>query len=225
MYTRIIQHSITVNYKMILTRQHEWCSDYPWFIKRIEGHKILDLGFMAHTFFTKILCEYGFDVTGVDFNEPDLSEWQFYPGNFTFINSSVQNLPSGENTFSTIVEPSLLEHLGLGFYGDEPQEEAWNPALAEWFRVLKPGGVLLVQVPYGARCRTIEFQGKPYYRIYTGDMIREHFRDYIIEYIDYHSLEPYGWIEVSKSVADHIDHTEPFTPCIAKLVARKQGNN
>lgn len=221
MYTRIVQYSVNVNYKMILTSQHEWQSDYPWFIKRIEGHNILDLGFMAHTFFTRILCEYGFNVTGVDFNEPDMSEWQFNKGEFSFVQSNVDGLPLENNLFSTIVAPSLLEHLGLGFYGDEPREKAWELALAEWFRVLKPNGVLLVQVPYGSQPRIIEFQGKPYYRIYTEDMIKEHFCNYSVDEIAYHSFEPHGWIEVSKSVADHIDHTKPFTPCTAKLALRK----
>ena len=52
-------------------------------------------------------------------------------------------------------------------------------------------------------------------------MIRDHFYQYQIESVEYHSFEPHGWIEVSRFVADHIDHTQPFTPCLAKVVARK----
>ncbi len=33
------------------------------------------------------------------------------------------------------------------------------PYGTEWLRVLKPGGVLLAQVPYGRQCRVIEFNG------------------------------------------------------------------
>ena len=104
---------------------------------------------------------------------------------------------------------------------DKVQEEAWIPALKEWYRLLKPGGVLIVQIPYGAKTRVIEFQGKPYYKIYTAEMIEEQFHNYVIEDIQYHSFEPHGWIEVSKSVADHIDHVKPFPPCVAKFSARK----
>src|SRR5438876_1007366 len=131
MYTRIVQHSITTNYKMVLTQQHEWQSDYPWFIKRLHGDRILDLGFMAHTFFTKILCEYGFSVTGVDFVEPGVDETPLLTGQFTFLKASVQSIPVPDNSFSTIAAPSLLEHLGLGFYGDNLDNQASALALAE----------------------------------------------------------------------------------------------
>lgn len=221
MYTRIVQHSIKTNYKLILTRQHEWRVDYPWFLRRIEGHDILDLGFMAHAFFTRALCEYGFGVTGVDFNSPSPDEWRFDPGTFRFVRAGVQDIPVPPDAFDTVVAPSLLEHVGLGFYGDRPDERGWESALREWRRVLRPGGLLLVQVPYGSRARVVAFQGKPYYRIYMARMLLEQFLQYETCEVSYRSLEPHGWIEVSRSVADHIDHTAPFPPCIARIAARK----
>jgi SAM-dependent methyltransferase len=221
MYTRIVQQAIELNYKMVLTEQHEWRSDYPWFIRRIYGDHIVDLGFMAHTFFTKILLEYGFAVTGVDFSEPGPEEQPLFDHRFTFVKSSVDAIPLGDASASTIVAPSLLEHLGLGFYGDTPDDRAAESALAEWHRVLQPGGRLLGQVPYGSTERILDFRGRPYYRIYTATRLERHLRQYTVDEIAYHTLEPHGWIEVSQSVADHIDHLKPFPPCLAKFSARK----
>jgi SAM-dependent methyltransferase len=224
MYTRLIQTAIAVNYRMILMRQHEWWCDYPWFIKHLEGHRVLDLGFSAHSFFTLILCEYGFDVTGVDFTEPNVPEWNSPGASFVHVSADVRRLPLQDGGYSTIVAPSLLEHVGLGFYGDAAEPDAVESALGEWRRVLRPGGLLLVQLPYGAQSRIVEFQGRPYYRIYTGELIRRHFAAFEIEDVRFDALEPHGWIEVSKSVADHIDHRRPFPPCTVKLAAREKGD-
>ena len=72
--------------------------------------------------------------------------------------------------------------------------------------------------------RIIKSNGKPFYRIYTTEMLQNHFHQFSLEQIQYHALEPHGWMEVSQSVAEHIDHTEPYTPCIANIVARKKGD-
>lgn len=74
----------------------------------------------------------------------------------------VRALPLEDDSFATIVAPSLLEHVGVGFYGDEQSGDGAIEAVTEWHRVLEPGGVLLLQVPYGAHSRVISFQGRPY---------------------------------------------------------------
>lgn len=222
MYTRIVQHSIALNYKMCLTEQHEWQSDYGYFIKHILGNRILDLGFLAHGFFTKILLQYGFDVTGVDLSDAASEDWPPARGCFRHVKALVGQLPLPGESFSTVVAPSLLEHLGLGFYGEPVGNDAARAALSEWWRVLEPGGVVLVQVPYGREPRVIQFNGKPYYRVYTAESLLADFRDFQVEDMMFHSFEPHGWIEVSQSVANLIDHTKPFPPCTAKLVARKR---
>ena len=223
MHSRIVQHSINLNYKDVLSQQHEWQSDYPWFIKRIKGNKILDLGCMTHAFFTHILCEYGFEVTGVDLHKSQFEiEISLDFRNFHYISSDVRNIPLPDNTFSTIVAPSLLEHIGVGFYKEGKNLSGRIDALTEWHRLLKNNGLLLIQVPYGKKARLITFKGKEYYIIYTAEMIKEEFNEFEIEEIAYHSFEPHGWIQVSKSVADHIDHIRPFPPCIAKILARKE---
>ncbi|SRR5712691_7902600 len=220
MYTRIVQHSIAPNYQLILHRQHEWWSDYPWFIQHVQGHRLLDLGFTAHTFFTRILCEYGFAVTGVDFDQPSHVDWNISTAKFTYVKADVRALPLEDDSFATIVAPSLLEH--VGFYGDEQSGDGAIEAVTEWHRVLEPGGVLLLQVPYGAHSRVISFQGHPYYRIYTEELLESQLSGLDIEDIRCDSFEPHGWIPVSKAVANHIDHTRPFPPCVAKVAARKR---
>lgn len=221
MHTRIVKHAISINYEEMLTQQHEWRSDYPWFIKRIEGHRVLDLGYKAHAFFTMILLEYGFEVVGVDRAEAT-SEADVRGELFKHITADVREIPEPTSSFSTIIAPSLLEHVGLGFYGENQVNDSRIKAMGEWHRLLKEGGLLLAQLPYGKNPRIINFQGRPYYQTYTSDMIARDFGRFAIEDIAYHSYEPHGWIEVSKAVADHMDHTTPFPPCLVKIMARKQ---
>ena len=223
MHSRIIQHSINLNYKEMLSQQHEWQSDYPWFIKNVYGNSILDLGCMTHTFFTRSLCEYGFDVTGVDLNKDQFEiEISLNFKNFKYICADVRKIPVADNSFSTIFAPSLLEHIGTGFYKEKKDKSGRVNALTEWNRLLKKNGSLLVQIPYGKKSRLISFKNKPYYVIYTKDMIKEEFEMFNIREVIYHAFEPHGWIQVSESVANNIDHKKPFTPCIAKIHAKKK---
>ena len=179
MHSRIIQHSIGLNYKEVLTQQHEWQSDYPWFIKRIRGNKILDLGCMTHAFFTRILCEYGFDVVGLDLHK-DVFELEVslnFP-NFTYISADVRKIPLKSESIDTIIAPSLLEHIGVGFYKEFEDKNGRRKALSEWYRLLKKEGLLLVQIPYGKKSRIITFKGQNYYMIYTANMIEKEFKNY-----------------------------------------------
>ncbi len=63
----------------------------------------------------------------------------------------------------------VIEHIGLGRYGDPLDARGDLKALAELERVLKPGGDLLVAVPVG-RTR-VQFNA---HRIYDHQQFREY---------------------------------------------------
>lgn len=58
----------------------------------------------------------------------------------------VEHLPMDDNSASLIYASHVLEHFG---------RHAYKAALMEWFRVLKPGGVLRLSVPDFAACAAI----------------------------------------------------------------------
>ena len=61
----------------------------------------------------------------------------------------VERLPMGNNSVSLIYASHVLEHFG---------RYAYKAALKEWFRVLKPGGILRLSVPDFAACAAIYYE-------------------------------------------------------------------
>lgn len=61
----------------------------------------------------------------------------------------VERLPMDDNSASLIYASHVLEHFG---------RYAYKAVLKEWFRVLKPGGVLRIAVPDFAACAAIYYE-------------------------------------------------------------------
>ena len=61
----------------------------------------------------------------------------------------VERLPMGDNSVSLIYASHVLEHFGRFEY---------KAVLKEWFRVLKPGGILRLAVPDFAACAAIYYE-------------------------------------------------------------------
>ncbi|EKD99032.1 MAG: hypothetical protein ACD_23C00165G0001 [uncultured bacterium] len=61
----------------------------------------------------------------------------------------VERLTMGDNSVSLIYASHVLEHFG---------RHAYKTVLKEWFRVLKPGGVLRLSVPDFAACAAIYYE-------------------------------------------------------------------
>ncbi|WP_051296215.1 DUF268 domain-containing protein [Eisenibacter elegans] len=64
-----------------------------------------------------------------------------------FIKGSILDLPFESNSLSSISSLCVVEHIGLGRYGDPIDPQGPQKALAEILRVLKPGGVFYLSVP------------------------------------------------------------------------------
>jgi SAM-dependent methyltransferase len=79
-------------------------------------------------------------------------------------------LPFPDNSVSSLSCMHVVEHIGLGRYGDRLDVDGDLKAMSELKRVLSPGGSLLFVVPVG-RPR-IMFNG---HRIYAHEQILEHF--------------------------------------------------
>ena len=85
-------------------------------------------------------------------------------------------LPFPDGNLSSLSCMHVVEHIGLGRYGDEIDPDGDLKAIEELKRVTAPGGSLLFVVPIG-RPRVV-FNA---HRIYSVDQIREYFYGFSIE--------------------------------------------
>lgn len=116
-------------------------------------------GFVAH-----LLCfrdvEY-VDIRPLDTNVTGL----------TFQQGDVTALPYPSGSVESLSALHVVEHIGLGRYGDHLDPNGWRKAISELKRVLKPGGSLYFSVPIGPE--RIEFDA---HRVFNPLTIIEAFR-------------------------------------------------
>lgn len=86
---------------------------------------------------------------------------------FSFREGSVLALPFPDGSQASLSSLCVIEHIGLGRYGDPFDARGSEKAAAELRRVLAPGGNLYVSVPVDAVCR-IYFNA---HRAFTRDYL------------------------------------------------------
>ena len=86
---------------------------------------------------------------------------------FSFLRGSVLALPFADGSLASLSSLCVIEHIGLGRYGDSFDAHGSEKAAAELRRVLAPGGDLYVSVPVDAACR-IYFNA---HRAFTRDYL------------------------------------------------------
>ena len=139
-YNQIAEHFST-------TRYAPW-SEFSLFLEYIKvGQKILDLGCGNGRLFFSFLKDYGVEYYGIDNSEKlieiakkRISKFQspifkeFLSPNFQI--ADITDLPYQDNFFDLVISIAAFHHL--------PTKELRLKSLAEVYRVLKPGGYLLM---------------------------------------------------------------------------------
>lgn len=69
--------------------------------------------------------------------------------NLTFIRGTILSLPFESNSVQSLSCLHVIEHIGLGRYGDTVDPKGHIKAAGELVRVLAPGGTLLIGTPVG----------------------------------------------------------------------------
>lgn len=67
--------------------------------------------------------------------------------NLNFIEGSILNLPFDDDSLGSISSLCVVEHIGLGRYGDPVDNFGSEKSIAELKRVVRVGGVMLFSVP------------------------------------------------------------------------------
>jgi len=91
--------------------------------------------------------------------------------NLHFEYGSILELPFPDETIDSLSSLCVVEHIGLGRYGDSLDPWGSEKAARELQRVLKPGGNLLISVPVDGECR-IYFNA---HRAFTRQYVTEIF--------------------------------------------------
>lgn len=104
-------------------------------------------------------------VTFIEFRPPQLTlpNWTERP-------ASILALPYADNSIQSLSCLSVAEHIGLGRYGDDHDENGTRKACEELVRVLAPGGNLYFSLPIGSEPVTCYNA----HRIHTVNQIRQY---------------------------------------------------
>jgi Caenorhabditis protein of unknown function, DUF268 len=93
--------------------------------------------------------------------------------NFNCLEASILALPFADGSIDSLSSLCVVEHIGLGRYGDPIDPWGSEKAIAELKRVLATGGKLFISVPVDQECR-IYFNA---HRAFTRDYILKQFDD------------------------------------------------
>lgn len=102
----------------------------------------------------------------------DIRPLQSQVTNLDFVLGSLLELPFESDSIESLSCLHVIEHIGLGRYGDEVDAEGHIKAAKELSRVLQPGGVFYFSTPVGEE--SLYFDA---HRIFSTNTILELFKD------------------------------------------------
>jgi hypothetical protein len=133
-----------------------------WFAGRIarrRPERHVDVGSSAKTM--ALIAQF-IPVTMVDIRPVPLTV-----DGFSFVSGSITGLPFADDSIESLSSLCVIEHIGLGRYGDPLDVAGTEKAISELRRVLAPGGSLYLSVPVDSSCR-IYFNA---HRAFTRDYL------------------------------------------------------
>ncbi|MBU1173346.1 MAG: class I SAM-dependent methyltransferase [Proteobacteria bacterium] len=113
---------------------------------RLPVGKLLDIGCVTRVNpIVSTMCELGWKVYGMD-----IRDYRYTHPNFKFVKGDITQKILEDNFFNAITAISTLEHIGVGGRYGIRGEDGLAPtrAMANIKRLLKPGGTLVITLPY-----------------------------------------------------------------------------
>jgi len=124
--------------------QDTWCASMIFQNKPTQH---VDVGSSAKT--VGIISQFT-PTTMVDIRPLELSL-----NGLNFIEGSILDLPFEDNSVESLSSICVVEHIGLGRYGDPIDTFGSEKAIKELKRVVKPGGFLYFSVPVDDECKCL----------------------------------------------------------------------
>jgi SAM-dependent methyltransferase len=137
--------------------------EYPFIFQNLDGvaGPILDIG-CVHSRLPIALASRGYAVVGLDF-----LPYPYRHPNLRSVRGDAMRTPFAAGSFGAVLAISVIEHVGLGYYGDPAGGAGDRGAVREIARILRPGGRAIITVPFG-RAMTDGFK-----RVYDAQRLRE----------------------------------------------------
>lgn len=132
--------------------------EYPWVLDNLgsaNGRLVLDVGCTGSLLDHELLAR-GFRVVGLD-----VCDHSMRTSGQTFVKANVLSTGLPSETFDVILSVSTIEHVGLNAYSQNLLlDDGDFLAMKELKRILKPGGILVLTLPYegGGPCRVFRFR-------------------------------------------------------------------
>lgn len=95
--------------------------------------------------------------------------------NFTSLAGDIVRLPFGDDSIGSLSSLHVIEHVGLGRYGDPLNPDGSQLAASELQRVLMPGGTLFLSVPVGRE--RVCFNA---HRVFSPKTVRDFFKELML---------------------------------------------
>lgn len=187
--------------------------EYPWIFSRLskEHSVILDAG---STF------NFDFIVQNELIKKKDLTIYTFYPeadcffkNRINYVFGDLRDLYFKDNTFDEIVSQSTIEHIDMdnSIYGYEESKSSsksfeYLKAVNEMIRVLKPGGKLLITMPYG------KYEHHGFFQQFDDEMLNKLlslFSNKGIFETDFFKYERSGW---RFAIKEELSDTQSYNP-------------
>jgi SAM-dependent methyltransferase len=183
--------------------------EYPFVFQNLAGvtGRLLDVG-CCWSRVPIALASRGFRVVGVDVNP-----YPFRHPNLRTVRTDAMRMPFASSTFDAALAISTVEHIGLGHYGDPAGARGDLVAMHEIARVLRPGGRLLLSVPFGLADQD------DVRRVYDAAGLRELVAAFEDPRVDYARSRDGLWAPCTEADAASVDWSGP-SRAVALVVAR-----
>lgn len=172
--------------------------EYPYIFQKLDGlerGKILDVGCTdGGNILAPTLAALGWTVYGID-----IRRFKLEHPNFHFVQEDIRATSFPDGFFDCVYAASTLEHIGLaGRYGEDSNDPDGDlRAAREIRRILRPGGLFLLTVPYG-RGGVV----KPMERIYSRSRLAMLTDGWSVRDRAFFQIDDGGtWHEVTEEVA------------------------
>lgn len=194
--------------------------EYPWVFSQLplKNIRVLDAGSsLNHAFLINRLPLERLKLTVMTLAPEKRCFWR---RSLSYVYDDLRQPIFADSSFDCVVSISTIEHIGLNntlFYTSDPSKDeadtsGFIPAVREFRRVLKPGGLCLITVPYGRR------EIREWYQVFDASLVREVVDSFQPSemYIDYFGYSSNGWQRAkADEVADAVFHDVDKSPRVA----------